>query len=89
MIMAQVRERWQVTLPREVRRSLDLHEGSELLFIPTGPGEWKIKALPPRIPIPELLARFAGEGSAPDLDALREEIGRDLAQQYLTREGDV
>lgn len=87
MVMARVRKGWQVTLPREVRQSLDLREGSDLLFIPTGHGEWKVKALPPRIPIPELLARFADDGPAPDLDALREEIGRDLAWQYLTREG--
>lgn len=82
MVMAQVRERWQVTLPREVRQSLDLQEGSDLLFIPTGHGEWTIKALPPRIPLAELLARFTDEGPAPDLDQLRETIGEDLAREY-------
>jgi bifunctional DNA-binding transcriptional regulator/antitoxin component of YhaV-PrlF toxin-antitoxin module len=82
MVMAQVRERWQVTLPREVRQSLDLQEGSDLLFIPTGRGEWVIKALPPRLPLSELLARFTDEGPAPDLDQLREEIGKELAREY-------
>jgi bifunctional DNA-binding transcriptional regulator/antitoxin component of YhaV-PrlF toxin-antitoxin module len=82
MVMAQVRECWQVTLPREVRQSLDLHEGSDLLFIPTGRGEWIIKALPPRLPLSELLARFTDEGPAPDLDQLREEIESELAREY-------
>ncbi len=86
MVMAQVRERWQVTLPREVRQSLDLHEGSDLLFIPTERGEWLVKALPPRIPVPDLLARFADEGPTPDLDQLRAAIGRNLARDYAPDE---
>ncbi len=83
MVLAQVRERWQVTLPREVRQSLDLQEGSELLFIPTGPGEWRIKALPPRVPLPDLIDRFAHDGPVPDLDQVRDRIGRELAQEIL------
>ncbi len=88
MVMAQVRERWQVTLPREVRQSLDLREGSDLLFVPTEQGEWLVKALPPRVPIPELLARFADEGSAPDLDQLRAAIGREVATGFAPDEVD-
>lgn len=83
MVMVQVRERWQVTLPREVRQSLDLREGSDLLFVPTGQGEWLVKALPPRVPIPALLARFSDDGPAPDLDQLRATIGRDLAREIV------
>ena len=86
MVMVQVRERWQVTLPREVRQSLDLREGSDLLFVPTGQGEWLVKALPPRVPVPELLARFADEGPAPDLDQLRVAIGQDLARELAPDE---
>ncbi len=83
MVLAQIRERWQVTLPREVRQSLDLQEGSELLFIPMGRGEWRIKALPPRVPLPDLVDRFAHDGPAPDLDQLRDQIGRELAGEIL------
>lgn len=89
MVMAQVRERWQVTLPREVRQSLDLHEGSDLLFIPVGQGAWLVKALPPRVPIPELLARFADEGPAPDLAQLHAAIGQALARELVPEEGNA
>ena len=55
MVMAQVGEDGQVTLPREVGQSLELREGRDLLFVPTGQGEWLVRVLPPRVPIPELL----------------------------------
>ena len=86
MVMAQIRDRWQVTLPREVRQSLDFQEGGDLLFIPLGRGEWMIKALPPRLPVAELLARFTDEGPPPDLDQIRDAIGEDLARAYRNDE---
>lgn len=88
MVLAQVRERWQVTLPREVRESLAAREGGDLLFIPLGGGKWQVEALPPRIPALELLAMFADDGPAPDLERLREQIGRDLAREIVPDEVD-
>jgi AbrB family looped-hinge helix DNA binding protein len=86
MVAVQVRERWQVTVPREVRQSLNLQEGGELLFIPLGSGQWQVKALPPRIPLPDLIDRLASPGRSPDLDRLREEMGDDMAREILDRE---
>lgn len=58
-----------------------LQVGSDLLFVPLGQGEWLVKALPPRLPIAELLAQFADPGPAPDLEQLRAAMGKTLVEE--------
>ena len=69
--MARVRERGQITLPLAVRVALGASTGSDLLFVPSGPGLFTVRRLARPDLLLDLLDHFAAEGPAPDLQALQ------------------
>ena len=71
MSIARVRERGQLTLPLAVRVALGASTGSDLIFVPTGPGAFTLRKLDRPELLLDLLAHFASDGTAPDLHALR------------------
>ena len=83
MSVVRVRERGQVTLPREVREAAGVTIGSELLLLPMGPGKFTAQVLPPRESLLALIEEFADDGPAPDLEALRQQMGRALADEFV------
>lgn len=84
MLVGRVQDRGQVTVPRAIRDACHIQPGSRLAFAQTGPDRFECHVLPNES-ISEVLTRYASPGTAPDLDALRVEIGNELAEAY--REG--
>jgi bifunctional DNA-binding transcriptional regulator/antitoxin component of YhaV-PrlF toxin-antitoxin module len=82
----RIQARGQVTVPREIREAVGIGPGTDLYFIPLGPGRFEARALPPRQSIADLVRTFAMPGPAPDLAALREEFGAMLAEPYTGEE---
>jgi bifunctional DNA-binding transcriptional regulator/antitoxin component of YhaV-PrlF toxin-antitoxin module len=83
MSLGRVQARGQVTVPRDIRDATGIVPGSDLLFIALGPGRFECRAMPERRSITDLARAFAQPGPAPDLDALREEMGDELAKRHL------
>ena len=81
MSVARVQPRGQVTVPQEIREACGIVPGTDLLFLPTGPGRFECRVLPPRRSLLELMDRYALEGAAPDIEQLREEMGAELARE--------
>lgn len=71
MSIARVRERGQLTLPLAVRVALGASTGSDLIFVPTGPGTFALRKLDRPELLLDLLDHFASAETAPDLHALR------------------
>ncbi len=67
MSIARVRERGQITLPLAVRVALGASTGSDLLFVPAGPGVFTLQRLPRVESLLDLIDEFAADGPAPDL----------------------
>jgi bifunctional DNA-binding transcriptional regulator/antitoxin component of YhaV-PrlF toxin-antitoxin module len=86
MSVVRVRERGQVTLPREVREAAGVTVGSELLILPIGPGKFTVQVLPQRESLLALIDEFADVGPAPDLEVLRQQIGQTLAADFARGE---
>jgi len=83
MFIARVQLRGQVTIPLDVRRVCGIEPGSDLYFVALGSGRFECRVLPPRRSLLELAARYAGEGLAPDLEVLREEMGDEISCEVL------
>ena len=66
MSVARVRERGQITLPLAVRVALGASTGSDLLFVPAGPGLFTLQRVPRVELLLDLIEEFADPGSAPD-----------------------
>jgi AbrB family looped-hinge helix DNA binding protein len=81
VFVGRVQERGQVTVPRRIREACGIRPGTELTFVQTGPDRFECHVLPDES-ITEVLKRYASPGVAPDLDALRAEIGDELAETY-------
>ena len=75
MSIARVRERGQITLPLAVRVALGASTGSDLLFIPAGPGLFTLQRLPRIDLLLDLIEEFADPGPAPDAQAAPDEGG--------------
>lgn len=45
----KITAKYQVTLPREVRRALNAKVGDLLVFVQQGDGSYRIQAVPPRL----------------------------------------
>ncbi len=67
MSIARVRERGQITLPLAVRVALGASTGSDLLFVPAGPGIFTLQRQPRVESLLDLIEEFASDGPSPDL----------------------
>jgi AbrB family looped-hinge helix DNA binding protein len=85
MSVARVQARGQVTVPQEIREACGIVPGTDLLFIKTGPDRFECQVLPARRSIAEIIATYAMDGSAPNLDRLREEMGTAMAKAALSQ----
>lgn len=84
MLVGRVQERGQVTVPRAIREACRIEPGTQLVFALTGPDRFECHVVPNES-ISDVLKYYASPGTAPDLDALRDKIGDELAEMY--REG--
>lgn len=83
MSVARVQPRGQVTVPHDIRAACGIEPGTDLLFTQTGPDTFEGRRLPARRSLIELVDALAGDGVAPDLTELREEMGDELAIERL------
>ena len=75
MSIARVRERGQITLPLAVRVALGASTGSDLLFVPAGPGLFTLQRVPRIELLLDLIEEFADPGPAPDAKSSPDESG--------------
>ena len=61
--VTRITAKYQVTLPREVRRALQAKVGDLLVFVPSSDGSFRIQAVPPRLTD---ALRLAGQQLSPD-----------------------
>ncbi len=80
----QVRERGQITLPKELRDAYRLDTGSRLLVVPLDDERFEVRVMPARRTMRELLALYGEEGDAPDIAAEREALGDALDEAIRT-----
>jgi bifunctional DNA-binding transcriptional regulator/antitoxin component of YhaV-PrlF toxin-antitoxin module len=84
MATVQVRDRGQVTLPREIRSAYHLTDGSKLQMTPIDNERFEVRVIPARRSVLELMEIYAQEGEAPDIDAEREALGDALEAALRT-----
>jgi bifunctional DNA-binding transcriptional regulator/antitoxin component of YhaV-PrlF toxin-antitoxin module len=75
----QVRDRGQITLPQQIRSAYRLTTGSELLVTPIDDERFEVRVIPTGLSLSELIAKYADEDEAPDLEAEREAFGDAIA----------
>jgi bifunctional DNA-binding transcriptional regulator/antitoxin component of YhaV-PrlF toxin-antitoxin module len=83
MTIARVQARGQVTVPQDVRHACGIDAGTDLYFVVIGSGRFECVVLPPARSVLEIAQEYAGEGSAPDIDALRQGMGEEIARERL------
>lgn len=76
-----IQSRYQVTLPKNVRRASGFHAGDRVLIRSTGPGVAEIRVLP-RMTLAEALEKFRIEGPI-DMKKLQEDIENDIANDVI------
>ena len=84
MTTIQVRQRGQITLPKEIRDAYHLDTGSRLLLIPLDGERFEVRVMPARRSVLELMDLYAQEGEAPDIAAEREAFGDALHEAIRT-----
>jgi AbrB family looped-hinge helix DNA binding protein len=75
MATVQVRDRGQITLPREIRAAYHLTDGSTLQVTPIDDERFEVRVVPLRRSVLELMEIYAQDGEAPDMKAEREALG--------------
>ncbi len=81
MSTATVTSKGQITLPRDVRRALDVQAGDRVDFVPDERGGFRV--VPLRVDIRSLRGRFAGRvARAPTVKEMDEAIEREAAARY-------
>lgn len=83
MSSARVQSRGQITVPQHIRVACGIEPGSLLLFRETGPDRFECLVFPSPRQAREIVRRYTMDGSAPDLQELREASERELAQEVL------
>jgi AbrB family looped-hinge helix DNA binding protein len=81
--VGKVPSRGQVTLPREIRKAVNIQPGDSLLFRASGPSTIEITVLP-RTTLAEALERFHVDEPL-DTDTLREAAYEDAAREAINR----
>ena len=79
MAMARVTAKGQVTIPVEVRKSLDIKEGDDLLFEVGEGGEARIRVVKRRS-LMDLYGALPATRAYPGKEAVRAEVGHRLGQ---------
>jgi antitoxin PrlF len=82
--IATITSKGQVTIPKEVRQALQVHENDQLLFIVEG-GQAVIIPLKKR-PLTELFGALPATRPYPGMDAIREEIRKELGERMARGE---
>lgn len=84
MMIAQVGEQGQLTLPEEIRAAYHLDTRSRLLFVPLDGERFVVRVMPARRSIFELMDLYADDGPVPDIAAEREALGDALEETFRT-----
>lgn len=84
MTTIQVRERGQITLPKEIRAAYHLDTGTRLLVVPLDAERFEVRVMPAHRPIFELMDLYTQDGEAPNIDAEREALGDALYDAIRT-----
>lgn len=79
-----VRDRGQITLPKELRAAYHLDTGSRLLVVPLDGERFEVRVMPARRSMRELMALYADDGPVPDIAAEREALGDALEEAIRT-----
>ena len=79
-MLAKVTSKGQVTIPSEIRRTLDIKSGDRLLFETPDANGSRFRVIPRRR-LTELAGSLPTTRPFPGTDAVREEVGRDLGEQ--------
>jgi AbrB family looped-hinge helix DNA binding protein len=84
MAMARVTAKGQVTIPVEVRKSLDIKEGDDLLFEVAAEGEARIRIIKRRS-LMDLYGALPATRAYPGKEAVRAAVGRSLGKRHAGR----
>lgn len=82
-VVRRVQSRGQVTIPEQIREQCGIDAGAGLLFVPLGPDRFECQRLPEGGSLLEFVDAISGPGVAPDIDALRQEMGDQIAAEVL------
>ena len=82
MTVAKITSKGQVTIPVEVRRTLDLHEGDQLLFETPRKDGVRLRVLRRRR-LTDLGGVLAANRSYPGKAEVREAVGRSRGEEHL------
>lgn len=82
MTIARVQTRGQVTIPQEIRDACGIEPGAQLVFLTTGAGGFECHVIPSGESLMDVVSEYTVPGVAPNLDALREEMGDEIAREY-------
>jgi len=83
--VATITSKGQITIPKEVRQALQVREKDQLLFMVEG-NQAVIIPLKQR-PLTELLGALPATRPYPGMDAIREEIHKELGERIARGEG--
>lgn len=81
MAIARVTAKGQVTIPVEVRRSLGISEGDDLLFEINEAGEARVRVIKRRS-VMDLYGALPATRAYPGKEAVRTEVGRELGKRH-------
>ncbi len=81
--MAKVQVRGQITIPADIRRACGIEKGDTILLRITGEDTFEAQVLPGFKP--NHLKHYSVPGTSPDLAAVREKMGDELAKEALER----
>ncbi len=86
MTVARVTSKGQVTIPAEIRRSLDIHEGDGLLFESPKEDGVRLRVIRHR-PLTSLAGALPATRNYPGKAAVRENAGQALGKDLLGKVG--
>lgn len=81
MAIARVTAKGQVTIPVEVRRSLGITEGDDLLFEVDEAGEARVRVIKRRS-LMDLYGSLPATRAYPGKETVRAEVGRELGKRH-------
>lgn len=80
MSIARVTSKGQVTIPSDVRKALDLHQGDDLVFEVTSERSVKLKVVKRRS-LSDLYGSLPATQPFPGKEEIRESVGRELGKE--------